>query len=140
MVRRSAAIASLVVLACSSLAWAEPPELAQAERVIQKNQQVVPATVAPKLEGAVIQGGNLKALPGYELVPGPNQTMMIRKAAGGGLGHTFDGCGCKNGTGTCTVETTSPTSASCGKRSGDTCSGECTLSTTKGTVTPNVMQ
>jgi hypothetical protein len=139
MLLRSAAIASLALLACSSLAWAEPPQLAQEKRTIEapKAGQLAPAT--PKLQGAVIEGGNLKALPGYELVPGPNQTMMI-KAAGGGLGHTFDGCGCKNGTGTCTVETTSPTSASCGKRSGDTCNGECTFSTTKGTLTPNVMQ
>jgi hypothetical protein len=89
------------------------------------------AVVQP-VEGAVVEGNQIKALPGYTLEPGPKNQVMIRKSGSGpgGQGHTFPGCGCKGGDGTCTVETNSGgTGGSCGKRADDTCTGTCTFNT-----------
>jgi hypothetical protein len=84
------------------------------------------------VEGAVVEGDQIRALPGYTLEPGPKNEVVIKRIGGrpGGLGHTFPGCGCKGGSGTCTIETNEGgTGGSCGKRATDTCTGQCGFST-----------
>ena len=116
------------------LVWAMGIDTAAAAEAVPRKS--APVTKAPQLEGAVIEGNRIRALPGYVLEPGPNNQLMVRKRAGGSSGPgAIPGCGCVGGTGgTCTVSTDGKDSGSCYKRSGDTCTGECkfTVSTPGG--------
>ncbi len=90
-----------------------------------------PANPSGPATGAVVQGNQIHALPGYFLQPAPNNQLMLRSNGGGpGLGASFYGCGCVGGTGgTCTVSTDGKDSGSCYKGSNDTCTGECKFET-----------
>ena len=84
-----------------------------------------PVGPTPTMEGVVIQGNKITALPGYTLQPGPNNTISARRIGGGTVGAgAIPGCSCVGGDGTCTVSSTG-TSGSCYKASGNTCSGTC---------------
>jgi hypothetical protein len=108
-----------IILSGSGAVMAEPQD--KSAKTTSKK-----GTSNPKIEGVVIQGNKIKALPGYTLQPGPNNQMIVRRAGGGPLGHTFPGCGCKGGSGSCTISTDSGgTGGSCYKRSTDTCNGQC---------------
>jgi hypothetical protein len=86
-------------------------------------------SVPPKLEGAVIQGKQLKASPGFVLQKGPKNQVMVRRAGGGpgGLSATHVTCGCL-GEGTCTLEVGSGV-AWCEKGPTGTCNGTCEFTT-----------
>ena len=98
-------------------------------------ERAVPRTgpgksVPPKLEGTVIQGKELKALPGFVLQKGPKNQVMARRAGGGpgGLFATNVTCECM-GEGTCRLIVTS-SSAFCEKGAEGTCNGGCEFVTT----------
>ncbi len=81
------------------------------------------ATLAPKPKGATIQGNRLKAAPGYVLEKGSNNTMSVRRAAGGPSAGNWS-CTCKNGTGACSGSSSGDT-AVCSKDPGNVCNGTC---------------
>jgi len=97
------------------------------------------------LQGAVVQGDQLRTSPGYILEKGTNNQMTVRSKAGGGSDWTLN-CGCVQGTGSC-IPTVSnsplgvpsgPTGlpqdvAVCAKSPNGPCTGQCgwTLAPTK---------
>ncbi len=86
-----------------------------------------PGSVAPKMEGLIMEGNQVKAMPGYVLEKGPNNQVTARRAGGGsgGLGITTVMCVCKSIElgGTCTTDVIGG-EAKCYKGSGN-CSGTC---------------
>lgn len=74
-------------------------------------------------KGLVIQGNQLKAMPGYVLEKGPNKRMLARPARGG-LGFGAE-CGCRDGTGMCDMAAQGDV-AVCSKAPSAPCSGQCT--------------
>lgn len=73
-------------------------------------------------KGIVIQGNQLKAMPGYVLEKGPNKQMLARPAKGG-LGFGAE-CGCRDGTGMCDMAAQDDV-AVCSKAPSAPCSGQC---------------
>ena len=86
-----------------------------------------PGSLAPKMEGLIMEGNQVKAMPGYVLEKGPNNQVTARRAGGGsgGLGITTVMCVCKSIElgGTCTTDVIGG-EAKCYKGSGN-CSGTC---------------
>ena len=98
------------------------------ERAVPRTAPEGPGkSVPPKLEGAVIQGKQLKALPGFVLQKGPKNQVMARRGAGG-LFATNVTCECM-GEGTCRLIVTSG-AAFCDKGTEGTCNGGCEFVTT----------
>lgn len=80
-------------------------------------------------KGMVIQGNQLKAMPGYVLGKGSTKRVLARPA-GGGLGFDAD-CGCHGGTGDCDIAISGGT-AICSRSPGAPCSGSCGWTLGKG--------
>jgi hypothetical protein len=100
------------------------PAVSLAEPPAAPRPQVALTQPPARMEGVVIQGNQIKALPGYVLQRGPNNSVTAMRSGGGsGAGETTLSCDC-TAAGTCTVHTTGGF-ASCAKRAGDTCSGSC---------------
>jgi hypothetical protein len=106
--------------------WADEQTKEQAGDVQERAlpRMTVPgAAVSPNPQGAMIQGNQLKAAPGYVLEKGPKNQVAARKASGGGLGITKE-CKCDGGTGNCGVSSTD-TIAVCSVSPSGPCSGTC---------------
>ena len=73
-------------------------------------------------KGVVIQGNQLKAMPGYVLKKGSNKRVLARPA-GGGLGFDAN-CGCSGGTGDCNIALSGDV-AICARSPSAPCSGSC---------------
>ena len=85
---------------------------------------VVPgAILAPKPEGAMIQGNRLTAAPGFVLQKGPNNTVSAKRAGGASSSSSWS-CSCKGTGGSCDGSATGDV-AVCSKTPGSPCLGEC---------------
>lgn len=82
------------------------------------------ATLAPKPKGAIVQGNQLKAAPGYTLKKGPNNTVSAMRAGISGPSAGNWSCACKGGTGACNGSSSGDT-AVCSKDPGNVCNGTC---------------
>ena len=90
----------------------EPPSGEVQERAVPSN-----------LEGVIVQGNQLRAMPGYVLERGVGNQVVARHKAGGGQDKTLN-CGCRGGEGECTIGW-SDDLAFCFIRENNPCRGKC---------------
>lgn len=118
---------SVAALADDQGSQSSPTDKEVQERAVPRTGTIPGVAVPkapPKGEGAVVQGNQLKALPGYVLQPGPNNTVSARRAGGGGgLGLSVE-CICDGGTGNCSIGTSGPI-ATCTVQPNGPCNGTC---------------
>jgi len=85
----------------------------------------------PVSKAVVIQGNQLKAMPGYVLKKASNKRVLARPV-GGGLGLEIGvDCVCSTGSGNCGIERTD-TTAICHSSADQPCSGNCAWQDTSG--------
>ena len=85
--------------------------------------EVQERAVPPNLEGVMVQGNQLRAMPGYVLERGVGNQVVARHKAGGGQDKTLN-CGCRGGEGECTIGW-SEDQAFCFIRENNPCRGKC---------------
>jgi hypothetical protein len=88
------------------------------------SDQSVQERAVPPIEGVVVQGNQLKAMAGYVLEKGPSNQMTVRRKAGGTHPDHTLACGCKDGTGHCTIGWSDDT-AICFSSEQTPCHGKC---------------
>ena len=85
----------------------------------------------PVDKAVVIQGNQLKAMPGYVLKKASNKRVLARPVGGGlGLDIGVD-CVCSTGSGNCGIDRTD-TTAICHSSASGPCSGKCEWQDTSG--------
>lgn len=112
----------LIFSSGTSWVWAEDPKEGVAGDV--QERRVPNMKLAPMTQGLVVQGNQLRAMPGYKLVKGPMNTVSARQSNGALLESAT--CGCSGGDGSCAITISrSGDVAVCSKDVDNVCSGLC---------------
>jgi len=85
--------------------------------------EVQERAVPPNLDGVMVQGNQIRAMPGYALEKGATNQVIVRHKSGGGQVKTLN-CGCMGQTGECSMGWSEDT-AVCFASESKPCQGKC---------------